>query len=183
MIWDLPISVDIDGQSYNIRNECDYRVILDCIVALNDDRLLDSQKIECALFIFYEQYSEIKNLKVATNEMFKIINGGEDEASNVQKPRVMDWKHDFAVISPAISRVLGYDVRTPNKYTHWYTFLGGYQEIGECQFANIIAIRTKKAKGQKLDKWELEYLRDHRKQVELPTKITDEERALLEAEW
>lgn len=183
MNWNLPTSVNIDGEKYAIRNQCDYRVVLDCISALNDEELTDSQKIECALFIFFEHSAEIKNLKTAINEMFKIINGGSEETTSETQPRVMDWEHDFMLISPAVGRVLGYDVRTPDKYTHWYTFLGGYQEIGDCQFANVVAIRTKRAKGQKLEKWELDYLRNHRSQIELPLKMTNEERTILDAEW
>ena len=31
MSWNLPISVEIDGTEYAIRNKCDYRVVLDVI--------------------------------------------------------------------------------------------------------------------------------------------------------
>ena len=39
MMWDLPISVEIDGEIYQIRNRCDYRIVLDVICALNDNEL------------------------------------------------------------------------------------------------------------------------------------------------
>ena len=38
-MWSLPISVEIDGTEYAIRNKCDYRVVLDVISALNDEEL------------------------------------------------------------------------------------------------------------------------------------------------
>ena len=53
MSWNLPISVEIDGTEYAIRNKCDYRVVLDVIKALNDDDLDMQYRIHCALFIFY----------------------------------------------------------------------------------------------------------------------------------
>ena len=53
MSWDLPISVEIDGTEYPIRNKCDYRVVLDVIKALNDEDLYMQYRIQCALFIFY----------------------------------------------------------------------------------------------------------------------------------
>ena len=184
MMWDLPISVEINGKSHQIRNKCDYRVALDVICALNDNELTDEEKVKCALFIFYEDISEIEDFEAAIKEMFRIINGGEEqEESAEQKPSLMDWQHDFPQLAPPISRVLGYDVRTPDKYTHWYSFLGGYMEIGECTFSTIVSIRSKRAKGKKLDKWEEEYLREHRKMVELPRKLTTEEEEFLNSDW
>lgn len=185
MIWDLPIDAEINGVKHPIRNNCDYRVVLDAICALNDNELTEEEKVKCALFIFYEDISQIDDFEVAIKEMFRIVNGGElEEQTNDNKPRLMDWEHDFKQIAPPISRVLGYDVRTPNKYTHWYSFLGGYMEIGgECTFATIVSIRNKRAKGKKLEKWELEFLREHRKMIDLPQKLTTEEQELLNSEW
>lgn len=184
MMWDLPIAVEINGKQHPIRNKCDYRVVLDVICALNDNELTEEEKVKCALFIFYEDISEIDDFEVAIKEMFRIINGGaEEELDHNNKPALMDWKHDFPQLAPPISRVLGYDVRTPDKYTHWYSFVGGYMEIGECTFSTIVSIRSKRAKGQKLEKWETEYIKEHRKMVDLPQKLTAEEEALLNSEW
>lgn len=184
MMWDLPIAVEINGKSHPIRNKCDYRVVLDVICALNDNELTEEEKAKCALFIFYEDISAIDDFDTAIKEMFLIINGGEEqEESQEQKPSLMDWEHDFPQLAPPISRVLGYDVRTPSKYTHWYSFLGGYMEIGECTFSTIVSIRSKRAKGKKLDKWEEEYIREHRKMVELPRKLTAEEEEFLNSDW
>lgn len=184
MIWDLPISVEINGKSHLIRNKCDYRVVLDVICALNDDDLSDEQKIQVALYIFYEDASQIGDFEIAIKEMFRIINGGEvPSETEAKKPSLMDWEHDFPQIAPPISRVLGYDVRTPDKYCHFWTFLGAYAEIGECTFSTIISIRSKKAKNKKLEKWEEEYIREHRKMVELPRKLTAEEEEFLNSDW
>ena len=184
MMWDLPIAVEINGKSHPIRNKCDYRVVLDVICALNDNELTDEEKVKCALFIFYEDISTIDDFETAIKEMFRIINGGEEQEENQeQKTQLMDWEHDFSQLAPPISRVLGYDVRTPDKYTHWYSFLGGYMEIGECTFSTIVSIRSKRAKGKKLDKWEEEYIREHRKMVELPRKLTAEEEEFLNSDW
>lgn len=184
MMWDLPIDADIDGKKYAIRNKCDYRVVLDAICALNDIDLAEQERLQCALFIFYEKANEIEDLKTAIEFMFKIINGGEefDESQN-QKPKLMDWEHDFSQLAPPISRVLGYDVRTPERYCHFWTFLGAYNEIGECAFSTIVSIRAKRAKSKKLEKWEEEYLREHRKLIELPQKLTADEQEFLNSDW
>ena len=31
MSWDFPLTVNIDGEEYEIEKDCDYRVILDCL--------------------------------------------------------------------------------------------------------------------------------------------------------
>jgi hypothetical protein len=184
-MWDLPIDVDIDGEKHPIRNKCDYRVVLDVICALRDNDLTNEEKVRCALYIFYEDASKIRNLNTAVKEMFRIIgnNDEEDDVHTEHKPPLMDWEHDFPQIAPPVSRVLGYDVRTPDKYTHWYSFIGGYMEIGECTFSTIVSIRNKRSKGKKLEKWELDFLREHRKMVDLPQRLSSEEQELLNSEW
>lgn len=184
MIYSLPYSVEIDGQTINIRNNCDFRVVLDVIEALNDDEMNDDERLRCALYIFYgEELEKISDFETATKEMMKIINGGEEEVEQDNKPQLMDWKHDFSYIAPPVSKTLGYDVRLPDRYTHWWTFLGGYMEIGECTFANIISIRSKKTKGQKLEKWEQDFYRENKKAVDLPRKLSKEEQEFLDSDW
>lgn len=183
MIWDLPTAVEIDGKQYQIRNKCDYRVVLDVICALNDNDLEMENRLRCALFIFYENLSGCKNFQEATDKMLQIVNNGEEETEQENKPALMSWEHDFPQITPPISRVLGYDVRTPDKYTHWYTFLGGYMEIGECRFQNIVSIRDKIQKGKKLDDWEREFYKQNKKTVDLPQNLTDEEKEWLNSDW
>lgn len=193
MSWDLPKFVEIGDKEYHISLDCDYRMILDCFEALNDFELEEENRIECALIIFYEEFDTIEDiyynlskdeLVVAIKEMFKIMNCGEDEPEQDQKkPRLMDWKHDFKYIAPAVSRVLGYDIRTPEKFTHFWTFMGAYMEIGECTWSTIISIRKKKAYGKKLEKWEQDFYRENKKDVDLPQKITAEEEEWLNSDW
>lgn len=184
MMWNLPIAVDIDGKEYAIRNKCDYRVVLDVISALNDEELEMEYRIECALFIFYEDLTGLKDVQTAITEMMKIINLGEETTEEEQhKPRLMDWEHDFPQLAPPISRVLGYSVRDANRYTHWWDFIGAYMEIGECTFANIISIRNKRMKGKKLEDWEREFYRENKKMVDLPHKFTSEEQEWLDSNW
>lgn len=182
-MWSLPVAVEIDGEEHPIRNKCDYRVVLDVIAALNDEDLDMRYRVQCALFIFYEDISKIKNFETAVTQMVKIINNGEDEEDGSPKPRLMDWEHDFKILAPPISRVLGYDIRDPEKTVHWFTFLGGFLEIGECTFQNVVGIRQKRLKGKKLESWEQEFLREHRKMIDLPQKLTAEEKEWLSAEW
>lgn len=183
-MWSLPYSVEIDGIEYPIRNNCDYRMVLDVICALNDRELTQAEKVQCALIIFYEDISECANMEKAVREMFKIINGGTepDEQEEPRTPPLMNWKKDFSLIAPAVGRVLGYDVRTPDKYTHWLTFLGGYMEVGECNFQTVVTIRKKRMNGQKLEKHEAAFYEKNKKIVDLPLELSDSEREWLDSE-
>mgnify|MGYP002521310620 CR=1 FL=1 len=181
-MWDLPVRVEIDGAYYNIRNKCDYRVVLDVIKALSDEELTQQQKIKCSLYIFYEDLKGLKNYKAAVEEMLKIINIGEKEDERQEeKPKMMDWEFDMPRLAPPISRVLGYSVRG-DTYTHWYDFIGAYMEIGECLFANIISVRSKRMRGKRLDKQEQEFYENNKKIIDLPGMFTADELAWLDEE-
>jgi hypothetical protein len=182
-MWSLPIAVEIDGKEYAIRNKCDFRVVLDVISALNDEELEMEQRVQCALFIFYEDLTELTDVQKAVAEMLKIINLGKEETDEEHKPKLMDWEHDYPQLAPAISRVLGYSVRQATTFTHWYDFIGAYMEIGDCTFANIISIRNKRMKGKKLEDWEQEFYRENKKIIDLPRKLTDEEQEWLDSDW
>ena len=190
MMWDFPISVTIDGEEFEIENNCDYRVILDCIAVYEDTSLDLVTQHQSALIIFYKDPKKIKNVEEAVNQMLRVIDC-ESEEEFVEKPqkqnqppiRLMSWKKDFKFIAPAVSRVLGYDVRTPNKFTHWWTFYGAFQEVGECAWSTIISIRKKKMHGQKLEEWEQKVYRENKHDIDLPQNLTDEEKEWLCSDW
>lgn len=184
MMWSLPTSVEIDGVIHNIRNKCDFRVVLDVISALNDKELDDESRVKCALFIFYDDVEKISNYQSAVDEMMKIINLGDVSSEDEpQMPKVMDWEYDYNNIVPPINRVLGYSVRDENKYTHWWDFIGAYMEIGDCYFAQIISVRLKKAKGKKLDKIDEQFYREHKKEIDLPMNLTEDDKQWLDSDW
>lgn len=186
---DLPEVVDNNGVELRIREKCDYRIVKKVIRALKDIELKDEERIQCALVIFYENYDEIKDVEDAVKQMNFIIDcGNQYKGESIptptdNKPPIMDWDYDWDIIAPEINKVLGYDIRTPRKFTHWWTMIGAYMCIGEGTFNTVVSIRSKRAKGKKLDKWEEEYIREHRKMVELPRKLTAEEEEFLNSDW
>lgn len=178
--YDFPTAVTLDGEPFAIRNACDYRMVLDCIAALTDSELSERQKVQCALVIFYEDYDRISDVQGAIDAMFRIIRAGDTEPAAPEKPPLMDWQKDFSQLAPPVSRVLGYEVRTPGRYTHWWTFVGAYMEIGECTFATIVSIRAKKQSGKRLEPWEEAFYREHYETVALPVKLSAEEQAFFD---
>ena len=189
-MWDLPFSVTIDGKEYEIDQQCDYRVILNCIGFYEDVNLDLSTQHQAAFITFYKDPYSIKNVDEGIRQMLRIIDCKSEEEfaekSNYQsepQPRIMSWRKDFKFIAPAVSRVLGYDIRMPNKYTHWWTFTGAYQEIGESVWSTLISIRRKKIKGEKLEKWEQKIYKEDKQYIDLPQNLTDEEKEWLDSDW
>ena len=181
----LPYCVEIDGKEHAITNRCDFRMVIDVITILNDEEYSMPLRLEMALSLFYEEPREITNGEKALSEMFKIINLGEEPKGKTEKVKpVMDWNHDYNRIIPPINRVLGYDARDPERFTHWWTLVGAYGEIGgECAFANIVSIRQKKNNNKKLEKHEEEFYRANRDIINIPRAMTQEERDWLSDDW
>lgn len=184
MNYTLPTSVTISGTEYAIRS--DFRAILDIFSALNDVELDDKERCFVAVSIFYPDFGTMppEHCRDAVIECFKFINGGadENETRKRKKPtRLIDWEQDFPLVVAPVNRVLGCDVRGL-EYLHWWTFLAAFQEIGDCTFAQVVRIRSKKAKGQKLDKDDMKWYRENRELVDLKTHYSQAEQALLK-EW
>ena len=72
--------------------------------------------------------------------------------SGKRKPKTLDWEQDAPLIIPAVNKVAGKEVRAL-EYLHWWTFLGYFMEIEDGLASQVWAIRQKKAKGKKLEKW------------------------------
>lgn len=190
MTWDLPTEVTVDGATYHIHNKCEYRVVLDVIETLNDGDYDEKERMVVALMQFYDELNrhniaECQHIETLAKAMVDIINCGKhDENQHGHHQALMDWNHDLPILAPPINRILGYSVRSKDAYTHWYDFVGAYMEIGgDCVFSNVVSIRNKRAKGKRLDKGELEFFREYHDQIILPSKITKEEKDLLESQW
>lgn len=163
-MYELPKSIMLNGQEWNIRNEGDFRVILDCFEALNDVDLSTNEKIIASLIIFFEDLNSIEDMdklpdiEEAYKEMVKFFNcGQEEQESNSYK--LIDWNKDSTLIISAVNKVAGKEIRS--QYVHWWTFMGYYVAIGECPLSTIVGIRYKKLKNKKLEKWERDFVREN----------------------
>lgn len=153
--YDLPQNVIINDNKYEINS--DYKDIVEVLKPLNDKELLDEEKVECACYLFYKDFDNIKNedLEDAVECMMLFINGNKKEESSSNEKPTMDWAKDLSIIIAPINRIAGCDIRTKEHF-HWWTFLSCFMEIGECTFSTFVGIRTKKNKGKKLESYEEE---------------------------
>lgn len=174
--YDLPETVEVDGKSYPIRT--DYRAVLDILAALNDPGLTEADRAVVALGIFYVS-AVPEDAEKAIERCMWFISGGEEKRNDKPAPKLVDWEKDFRWIASPINRMLGKDIRSME--LHWWTFLSYYYEIGDCTFAQIVRIRSARAKGKKLDKTDREWLRQNADLVNIEQKLTQEEEDLLKA--
>lgn len=184
--WELPTSISVNNTEYAIRT--DYRAVMDLLTAFSDKEMLGESEEETniirallVLNILFIDEVKPEDQNEAIKKAIEFIDMGIESSRDVKKPTLMDWDQDAPLIIPAINKVLGREIRA-DKYMHWWTFLSAYMEIGECSFTHIINIRDKKAKGKKLEKWELEYIQEHKDIVLLREKFTEKEQLEREAE-
>ena len=175
MIYSLPTKLNICGTDYEIRT--DYRVILELIEVLNDPAFSDDEKAVATIETIIIDWENVADYSEALEKCFWFIDLGQPHGKKTA--RLVDWEKDFPYIIAPVNRVLGYECRSA-EYLHWWTFMGAYMEIGgDCAFSQIVNIRSKLAKGKKLEKYEREWLRQNREIVNLPQKYTAEDEEML----
>ena len=172
--WEFPTSLNIGGVDYEIKT--DYRAVLDLLTALADPDLTDDDPQMTAymqsrviLEIMFPDCDNIptEHIQEALEKVSEFIDMGISD--DRKKPKTMDWEQDAPILIPAINKVLNCEIRA-QEYMHWWTFLGAYMEIGESLFSNIIHIRQKKAKGKKLEKWELDFYNENKSLIDFKQK-------------
>lgn len=178
--WSLPESVDLGGAEYPIRT--DFRAVLDIMTVLEDPEISDDERGELACRIFYCDFDSIpeEHRQDAAERLMWFVQGG-DSPARPPKRKLVDWKQDFPIIVGPVNRVLGYEVRE-REHVHWWTFLSAYMEVGDCLFAQVVSIRSKKSKGKQLDKHDREFYRSNSHLVDFERKRTEAEEELL-SEW
>lgn len=166
-MYEIPTYIQLGEQSYAIREQGDYRMVLDCFKALNDDELSIRERIYSSLIIFYNDMEDIEDLdkfediNEAIKAMYVFFNcGGEIIEEVKQTPRLIDWEHDEQLICSAINKVAGQEIRSI-PYIHWWTFMGWYLAIGESPLSHIVGIRHKLATNQKLEKHEKKFQQEN----------------------
>ena len=102
MNWGLPTSVEIGGESYEIRT--DFRVILDIFVMLSDPDLSGTDRAEGILQMFYVSPEDIppQHLQEAVDRFTWFQNGGQ-EPDKKKSPKLVDWEQDYPLILPPIN--------------------------------------------------------------------------------
>ena len=179
-MYELPTSLEIDGQSFAIRAKGDYRMVLDCFKALGDAELTESERIVACLVIFFEDLDDIgdiymlPSIESAFKEVTRFFNCGGDESDGLKsKYKLVDWEGDESILTSAINNVAHTEIRLA-PYIHWWTFMGYYMAIGDSTFSTVVSIRHKVAKGEKLEKYEKKFMSDNPRYFKWDFRTTEQ---------
>lgn len=176
--YNLPSTLSVGGEERPIRT--DYRVALDCFLALTDPELDNYNRMMELLECLYVDEIATKDWEEAINQAMWYLNGGE-KPTGKKSPQLVSWTQDFNMIASPISKNIGQDIRGM-EHLHWWTFLSAYMAIGDCLFAQVVAIRDKKARGKTLDKTDRDFYRRNRDIIDIKNPLTEAEENLLK-EW
>ena len=169
--WELPVSAEIGGKKYGLN--CDYRDILEIFSYFSDPDLPDYIKWQIALALFYEGEIPMPHQQQAMEYLSWFLAGGRQE-TEAAGPRLLDWEQDRDLIAADMNRVAGMEIRA-QPYLHWWTFLSFFHAIGEGQLSTVVAIRSKLARGKKLENWEKEFYRENKHRVDLKKRYSQQE--------
>ena len=177
-MYDIPKSIVIEDKEFHIRNDGDYRMVLDCFNALEDMELTAEERVMASLIIFYDGIDSIEDIaklpdtNLAAKEMIKFFNCGQEESPGMKvNYKLIDWNADSLLICSAINKVANTEIRAL-PYLHWWTFMGYYLAIGESALSSVVNIRNKIAKGKKLEKHEQEFKRTNPQYFHWDSKTT-----------
>lgn len=181
MIGALPEVLTVGGEDYPIRT--DYRNILQVFEAFQDPDLQPEEKWIVAIYLLFEDFSCDDDVLQAAQNGFDLeeamkqiswfISAGQPEKQVLEQP-TYNWTQDEQMIFSAVNKVAGREIREL-EYLHWWTFLGYFNEVGECTFSFIVGIRNKLNKGKKLEKHEKEFLSHNKELVLMKKPLTKEE--------
>lgn len=182
-IYSLPTSFNLGGVDFAIRT--DFRIVIGIMQQMQRDDLDDAEKWEICLRCLIVNYDKLSTQyhQDAINAAKEFLEAGTraPESDHGHKPKQMDWEQDGPLIVPAVNAVAGMEIRA-QAYIHWWTFLGWFTEIEHGTFSTVCSIRSKQSKGQKLEKWEQDFCREHPELVYLKKKQTEEETQRRKAE-
>lgn len=169
--WELPTAANFGGKAYPFF--CDFRDILEIFSYFSDPDMPLFLKWRIALALFYRDPIPPEWEPEAIQYLATFINGGKIESRGNAQP-LLDWEKDCELIVADINKTAGQEIRAL-PFLHWWTFLSWFHAIGEGQLSTVVSIRSKLAKGKKLEGWETEFYRDNRQLVELPKRYSSEE--------
>ncbi len=183
-MYSLPVSITVNDKQFHITNKGDFRMVLDCFNALNDDELGEDYRVLASLIIFYEEFNDLIDLQKyqdyleeLTKQMYNFFNCGQavPVGANMSRP-VIDWDKDEQIICAAVNNVANTEIRSLD-YLHWWTFMGYYLSVGESVLSTVVSIRNKLNRGKTLEKWEKDFKRENPEYFVWRRETLDEKKA------
>lgn len=182
-MYSLPTTIKIRDSEFNIRNKGDYRVVLDCFNALQDEELSEEERVISSLVIFYDDihcfddivtlFPDEDTMKEAITGMYNFFNCGRSTIGATQQYKLIDWTQDELLVCAGVNNVANTEIRAL-PYLHWWTFMGYYISIGESVLSTVVGIRHKIATGKKLEKYEKDFKKDNPEYFSFDYRTTEQ---------
>ena len=169
-LWSLPQKAVFGQEEYPFNG--DFRNILQIISHWNDESIPVLFRWRIALKRFYKRPVPREHWEKAMDYLAHFVC---PDASGGNGPKLLDWDLDAELIVADVNRVAGCEIRAL-PFVHWWTFLSWFHGIGEGQLSTVVAIRQKRAEGKKLSDWEADFCRRNKALVELPVRLSPEEK-------
>ena len=171
-MYEIPKTVQVFDRKYRIREDGDFRLVLDVVTACQDVDLTQEEQTVTAIILFYDgletredvfmEFDTQELLQEAIKQMMYFISCGDTGVGHKVNYKLIDWQTDEKLIVAAINPILGAgkDIRNI-EYMHWWTFISYYMGIGESALSTVVGIRNKIIKGKKLEDYEKTFKRDN----------------------
>lgn len=169
--FELPKEAEIGGKKYSLHT--DFRVILQIFSYLEDPDLPEFIRWQVALHLFYGESLPDAYFQEGADFFARFVSCGQEDSAN--GPKLLDWEKDAQLIIADVNKVAGREIRELPE-VHWWTFLSWFHGIGEGQLSTVVSIRQKRAEGKKLSDWEADFCRRNKALVDLPIKLSREEK-------
>lgn len=162
--YTLPQSAVIGGTEYPHRT--DFREMLTVFSVLNDEKKPELVRWYTAISYFFKEEIPTKLRFAAMEYLADFLTCGE---AGTPGPKLFDWEQDATAIIADVNVAAGREVR--QEKLHWWTFLSYFHGIREGQLSNLITIRQKLRRGEKLEAHEQEFYRANPERVVLRKKL------------
>ncbi len=135
------------------------------MLAIEDKTAFSALRMKCVLVMFYEEltldnYHEFSKYHAELFELMRyVLSYGASSKPSKNEPSVLDFGKDFRYIIQAVNKNGG-DCR--DGYLHFWTFLDRLAvNVNGTFLDSVISIRRKKNKGEKLSKWEKDFVKQN----------------------
>ncbi len=159
----LPEAVLIDGKP--VRINTDFRVCLKIIKALEDESLMEHEKLSVLLMLLYSEPPE--NTALALSQGLKFLNlGKEADVSKLSLPQVYSLEKDSGYIYTAFKGSFNIDLNDI-EYLHWWKFRSLFADLGrDCFFNTLVSLRSRQQSGKLTDS-EKDFVRQNAELISL----------------
>lgn len=179
-ILKLPSSLEVQGVQLAIN--ADWRPCVNIMRMFERQDLTDSEKILCTVEILYVDEVPDSMVADAAEQAIWFLNMGDFDETGGQGNgcgRLFSWEQDLRFIISAVEHATHKQIRSMEFY-HWWEFMSGFYEIGECVFSTLVHQRKQKRTG-KQTKADREWWAENKDIAELKVELTKDEQEVLNA--